>query len=697
MLILSAKWQGHITLTKMIDRNIVKQKLIQNIALPSINDEIETLIDRLIEDCIRNHHLIAEVKKVYLNDLNEDIDEILGDKLKDCERINIVLVSLGKISDIYINKIKNADPFESYVVNEIYNLMLEEYYLQTWRKLKVSLSKEWGFAGVIVPGDNISLEYQKIFFKYIFHPEVTLDDETLIINPLKTITFIVGEGSNFSHLESDNIVKTHTSLVMITINNENYWVPKGMRLYDVLVQNKIFFDSFCGGNHSCGKCLVEISTNEKQAAKLACDTYCYQGLKVITTNKMKELKIQVDYLGERFNLTDDGKKDYGMVFDIGTSTIVGGLYHLGTKKQVKVLALTNEQYLYGLDVISRISYSLRQENGLEILNHSIIKQLNHMIKSLLDEHSYHLAKIVIVGNPTMIGIINKINLSSLASYPYLSQVSRLIEVKAQEIGLTSDATVTFISGVSSFIGSDVLCGIVACNFFEKEKYCLLIDLGTNGEIALGNKNQIFACSSAAGPAFEGGRITCGVPSISGAINQFEITDQGIIYQTIDNLPPIGFCGSGIIDLTATLLNNGIINNQGLFLKDDLFEVKISDKRYQITQTDIRELQLAKSAIASGIEVLLKKASVTIDQLDTIFISGGFGSNININSARTIGLLPKNAQNIQLIGNSAFYGASLYLLEDAYQAIFSSLKSKIKVIDLNDESDFIDLFVKNLIF
>jgi uncharacterized 2Fe-2S/4Fe-4S cluster protein (DUF4445 family) len=296
----------------------------------------------------------------------------------------------------------------------------------------------------------------------------------------------------------------------------------------------------------------------------------------------------------------------------------------------------------------------------------------------------------------MISIVNNIPLLSLASYPFESQVNRFIIVESQVLGLTGNAEVTFISGVSGFVGSDILSGLIASKFYEANHYQLIIDLGTNGEIALGNKNEIYTCSTAAGPAFEGAKISCGVPSIPGAISKIVIDNGNYHYTTIHNQPPIGFCGSGIVDLIATLLNNNVIDQSGMFMNNDHFSINLDNNHFIFNQQDVRELQLAKSAIRTGVEILLKKAKINICELESIFISGGLGSNINVNSAIQIGLLPDGTHNkVHLIGNSAFYGASLYLLYNEYQAIFKKIISILNPIDLNNEKDFIDLFVRYL--
>lgn len=690
----------------MINFDKIKNKVIQELALPSIPNEILELINKLTLDCLNNYNLIRDIKKVdtiILKNYLSNNDKV-WQTLNNCEIVYIGLISLGDKSQKYLDSVIDKSSFESYLIDVIFNIILNECFSVAWCNLQDTLQDNYGLTSIIAPGErDIDLELQKVIFEFVTSSDVHLDPKTLFMTPLKSMTFMIGvekciQSYNLEKRCYDcHNLKCHQKIIDIKINNVIYQVPYQKRLYDILVDNKIFFDSFCSGNHLCGKCKVLIIKDNNSETKLACDTYCSHGLEVITNSEINKIEIEAAYQGiihKGSNITNDDS--YGIVFDVGTTTIVGGIYHLGSKKEIQVVAEHNEQYLYGLDVISRISYTLTNKNGLEKLNKSIISQLNSIINKLTNNLLGIITKIVIVGNPTMISIINNFSLTSLASYPFESQVNHFIEVNSEKLGLIGSAIVTFISGISGFIGSDVLGGIVASKFYEASQYQLLIDLGTNGEIALGNRNEIYTCSTAAGPAFEGAKISCGVPSIPGAISKFFIDKGNTHYSTIKNQPPIGFCGSGIIDLVATLLNNNLIDQSGMFRNNDQFSISLDNNNFIFNQQDIRELQLAKSAIRTGIDILLKKANINSSQLESIFISGGLGSNVNIKSAIQIGLLPKETEGkVHLIGNSAYYGASLYLVNNEYQALFNKTQSIIKSIDLNDEDTFIDLFVKYL--
>jgi uncharacterized 2Fe-2S/4Fe-4S cluster protein (DUF4445 family) len=690
----------------MISAGNIRSRLIRHLALPSVPDEIESLIDQLIEECLKNIELVSDIKAVDLDELchmacaNDPVLKNLGG----CRKVHLGLVSLGPASQTYFDQVQDKGSLEFYLINEIYNIILSDCFSGLWHQLKASLGDATVLDSAIAPGEgDAGLLWQKVIFQYVAHTGVSLDEKTLFMTPVKSFTFMTGErkaeevSNPDKHLSDGYHIDIHQHLIRISINGEAYFVSNQARLFDVLVDNKIAFDGYCGGNHRCGKCLVNLIHHNQQETRLACETYCTDGMEILTLGKRHQLKVEDSYQGIRHAPSGTGcEGNFGIVFDVGTTTIVGGCFDLGSKEKIRLIAEQNDQYLYGLDVISRISYSLYNEKGLERLNRAIISQLNEMTRKLTDGLKLNITRMVIVGNPTMISIINNIPLDSLAGYPFESKVNNLIRLRASEIGLEGDADIVFPYGVSGFIGSDILSGIVACKFYETSRYQLLIDLGTNGEIALGNMEEIHACSTAAGPAFEGAKIGCGVPSIPGAICRFTFDDKHPVYETIDNVLPVGFCGSGIIDLMAALSENNIIDASGRFVNTDDFRTRLADAEFIFSQQDVRELQLAKSAIMTGMEILLKKAHITIDELGTIFISGGLGSNINVQSAIKIGLLPDGVKNkVQLIGNSSFYGASLFLLYEQYEKIFDQTKSMVRSYDLNEEEPFTDSFIRNL--
>jgi len=656
----------------------LKTKLLDSLKLKDLTLEIDNLIDSCINLCFGNYEVISYEKKVQIN---KELKKVLN--LKGCKDAYFNILSLGNKAQALLDKEK--DEFTKYIIDEVFNLILDQEYENKWCELKSKIPSNLGLTHPYSPGANCPLELQKIIFDEIKPHNLFLDD-SYFITPTKTITFIIGVGniktpSSFNKCDYCNYPKCK---VRITIDHKEYFVNKGERLIDVFLKYHLPINSFCGGNKRCGKCYVFVDDKKM----LACETIVSNNMHVTTLPSLEKMAIETNAIDA---IQDINKKhETGIVIDVGTTTIVGVLYDLITGFKADTIAFHNKQYQHGLDVISRITYTLTNLNGLDILNNLIIEQLNDCIKKL---ESNHLKKIIIVGNPTMISIILKLPLASLATYPYSTSLTQFITVNGKDLNLNKDVPVTFIYAASSFIGSDIVSGIIACNFLNSDKYQLLIDLGTNGEISLGNKDEVYCCSVASGPAFEGANISCGVPSIPGAIYEVNFHDNS--YKTINNVSPIGFCGLGIIDLVSNLLIHQYIDESGLYIKDP-YKLETNNQEFILTQQDIREVQLAKSAIITGIELLLSKLNINYQDIENVYLSGGFGSNINIDSCINIGLIPQALRNkIKIIGNSALKGAALYLIDPQYEEDFIKLKSIINNLDLIDNPSFQDKFIDNL--
>lgn len=669
---------------------MIKEKLLKSLKLSNVNEEIENLIDLCIEKCLKNVKLIKYVKYVDILDdhfiNNNDkvfIPKEIKKPLKGCSKAVFVILSLGSKTEKHLDSEK--DEYTKYLISEIYDIILDQEYEKLWCGLHASLENSYGLTPVISPGDYL-LSIQKLIFDIINPNDITLNLDSYFIYPLKTITFITGIGENLVTPDFSERCKYCTSTkckVQIKVNDKGIVVKRGEKLIDVLIDENIPINSYCGGKGTCKKCYVLVN-GEKE---LACSIYCYEGLSVKTLSDFESIMIEGST--GKLNIKTPSNKGYGIVIDVGTTTIVTCLYSLSDGTKLKEISSHNPQYRYGLDVISRITYSLTHADGLMDMHIVIKNHLKSLINELTQDYQEELKSIVLVGNPTMISIINNIPLEGLATYPFETKVDKYIYENGKLLNLSANIKITFIYAHSSFIGSDIIAGIVSSDFHNSKDYNLLIDLGTNGELALGNKDIIYTCSCASGPAFEGANITLGTPSISGAIYQIDLDNN---YKTIDNKKPIGFCGSGIIDYVSKMLDGKVLDSSGSYIKEPL---KIENK-YFLNQNDIRNVQLAKSAIITGIELLIKTASIDINNIKNVYLSGGFGSNINIDSCIRIGLIPKELKDkVKLIGNSAIKGAALYLLSENYQSIFDNLKPKIKTLDLVNNELFGEFFINNL--
>lgn len=417
---------------------------------------------------------------------------------------------------------------------------------------------------------------------------------------------------------------------------------------------------------------------------------------------------------------DTRKTKYGVAVDIGTTTIAAYLLDLSTGERLCVHSLLNPQKIYGADVISRIKHTIATESGLADMHTLIIDEINKCIEAMCEKVKISRTSIyavTFVGNTTMMHFLLKVSAKNIASAPFIPSITSRVNINAKELGISISpfGIACILPSVSAYIGADTVGAVLATGMYQQDEISLLIDIGTNGEIVLGNKDNLYACSAAAGPAFEGANIRNGIGSVSGAINSISLT-SGVRYTTIGNVSPIGICGTGIVDGVAQLLDVDIIDETGRIDNDWKPETKeqfgitqnlsVIDKinsfiingDIAITQKDIRELQNAKAAIAAGIKVLVKQSGIGFDDIKKVYLAGGFGTYINIDSALRIGLIPSELEGkIQSVGNAAGQGAiegllSLDCLEQA-----DSISKKIKYIELSSSKNFNDLYIDSMMF
>lgn len=410
---------------------------------------------------------------------------------------------------------------------------------------------------------------------------------------------------------------------------------------------------------------------------------------------------------------------YGVAVDIGTTTVVSYLIDTDTGEIVDLVSGLNEQGSFGADVISRIHHANSKENGLSELHGKITGQLNRMMGELTSRNGLgkeDIYGIVLVGNTTMVHLLADLSPEYIAAAPFIPVTTDAIECEAGDIGLEihKHGKAYILPSIAAYVGADIVAGILASGMAEKDELSLLIDIGTNGEIALGNRDHIISCSVAAGPAFEGAEIRFGIGGIAGAINSFSIGENGIEHTTIMDKEAIGICGSGIVDILSELLRAGLVDDSGRFReKDELateaarklasnvveFEgftsFKITDSLL-FTQKDIREIQNAKAALAAGIITLTKNLGKTIGDIEKVYLAGGFGSYINQKSAVGIGLLPREVEDVvEVIGNGAGKGAILSLLSRKTYEKAKSICEKVEYIELSSSKEFNEAYINNM--
>ena len=424
---------------------------------------------------------------------------------------------------------------------------------------------------------------------------------------------------------------------------------------------------------------------------------------------------------------EEGGRRYGLVFDLGTSTLVGKLISLLDGNEVAAISRLNSQSKYGSNVISRLQYVKENSKGLERLNELLIKDLNRITKRLLYVGGLQPEDIFIgvaAGNTTMQHLLLSLDPKGIAQAPFNPVSTDGMIVKAGDVGLEvhPEALLYVMPTRSGYIGGDLISAVLASGAAEQDDLMILgMDLGTNGEIFLGNYKRLLTCSAAAGPALEGAKISHGMIARSGAIEGVTSGNGDLSCRVISNIKPKGICGSGLVDLAAVLLHTGIVDHEGLIQPDlenanDIpgsrviersgiydFLVAGPDESFDgrpiyLTQQDIRELQLAKGAVAAGIRTLMDEMGIGVDGIDRVYLAGALGNYVHPLSAMRIGLIPRVRPDIvQSLGNAASTGASMVLLSKAYWQKANELAHSIEHIELSTRLDFNEYFVESLNF
>lgn len=406
--------------------------------------------------------------------------------------------------------------------------------------------------------------------------------------------------------------------------------------------------------------------------------------------------------------TDDSS--YGLIVDIGTTTVAVLLINTKTKQIVSALGRQNAQAPYGADVISRIHQEMEWHNngrqGKNPLQQAICSQINSMLKQLLADNSLQdVDFICFTGNTTMMHMLAGVSCEFISKAPFIPVFMQEKRVHAREFAIESDAVCYMMPSISSYVGADIAASLLAAGAHHPQKPFVLIDLGTNAEIVLSWDNKFLSCSAAAGPCFEGATLSCGMAGQRGAIDKIIPENDGFKVSVIGNAPAQGICGSGVLDALAFLLDKAVVDETGrmddenvpfaMHIKDDCFY--LTDSVF-LSQKDVREVQLAKAAVRAGIDVLLMEAGLTFDDISTLYLAGGFGSALRKESATRIGLIPEQLKDkVHVLGNGASFGALRYMTEKGAKESVGSIIEKMRYIELSSHAGFSDSYVENMIF
>lgn len=411
-------------------------------------------------------------------------------------------------------------------------------------------------------------------------------------------------------------------------------------------------------------------------------------------------------------------KNFGIALDIGTTTIVAYLIDLKSQKVLGAKASYNPQVDFGEDVISRIVYA-QEEGGLEKLHHAVIDTVNVLIYGLAKEANLTLGDItacVCAGNTTMTHLLLKIDPTYIRKDPYVPAVNSVPVIRAAEAGIKMNprGLLVCLPSIGSYVGGDIVSGVLASGIDNSKEISLFIDLGTNGEVVLGNKEYFVACSTSAGPCFEGGGLGSGIRAMKGAIQGISIKNNKLQIETIGNEAPKGICGSGIIDALSVFLEYKIIDRSGKIKENNICRTRDADgvkeivlvskkdsatgKDITVDENDIKNLLHSKGAIYTGIDVLLKESGYKTSQLKHIFIAGGLGTALNIRSAINIGLLPDLAEDkFEFLGNTSITGAKMSLLSSEAMEKAYAIADKMTYLDLSTNPSFMNNYSAALFF
>lgn len=475
-----------------------------------------------------------------------------------------------------------------------------------------------------------------------------------------------------------------------------------VRLSQILADAGLTQPHPCGGHGKCGKCAVRVegelspvSPTEAEALALSghspeenwrlccfCDavgdvTLHYNTTKPALQGLLAGFSKEFSLCPPRMGL------GIGMAVDIGTTTVAAYLYDLTDGRLLTSACVENPQKVHGADVISRVGYAL--SGGADELRCEIGRCLDDLAKDMSARAGVALPDTtVVVGNTAMLHLLTGTDPSPLAAAPFIIK-RRFGE---WENGCYCGPC------ISAYVGADMTAAILASDMCREGKTALLLDVGTNGEMALWHEGRLLCCSTAAGPAFEGAGISCGSLAVPGAVCAVTVCKGAMSYETIDDKPATGLCGTGLIDAVAALLELGLLEDSG-FMEED---APLGDSGLTLTRADIRQVQLAKAAIRAGIDTLLFEAGIGYEAIDTVYLAGGFGSYLHPKTCAAIGMIPHDLiDKIRVLGNAAGQGASLVLLSAEEMTKAEKIADMATTLELSSSVVFMEKYVDSMMF
>lgn len=490
-------------------------------------------------------------------------------------------------------------------------------------------------------------------------------------------------------------------------------VESGKNLLEAMISAGLHVDAPCGGHGTCGKCTVNIraAAQADWETVKACRTQVETDLEVRLPDENDSLNVLLDAGGKGLEarkpwngseaLAERIPNSAGMymaAFDLGTTSVAGYLINARGETVVKKGAV-NPQVSFGADVISRINYAM--ENGTEPLAACAREVINELVTEMCREQQLApeaICAVSVVGNTAMHHLFLNIAPDCLGRAPYMPAVREAQLLRAADCGIRvhPEADLLMLPVIAGYVGADTVGCLVSGDWHEREMLTLLVDIGTNGELVLGDKNRRIACSTAAGPALEGAKIQCGMRGVEGAVDRVWLEGEDVRWHAIGDGEARGICGSGLVDLVAVLLRKGVIDETGRFEEGNSFALEGSS--VVLTQKDVREVQLAKGAICAGIRLMAKKLGVALRDIEEVHIAGAFGNYLDTGSACDIGLIPEELrEKVIKVGNAAGEGAGRVLKNRDYWETAQRLAAETEFLELASLAEFQDVFVDELEF
>lgn len=478
------------------------------------------------------------------------------------------------------------------------------------------------------------------------------------------------------------------SFLYISPDSSPVVVPTGENLLSALRSANLAPDAPCGGNGKCGKCKVLVDGVEMLACQVVVD-------RDMTVTLPQKAGLNVLQEGISGVTTVEPKKDGQLLaFDIGTTSVVCFLLDGMTGRELAKSSMLNPQTVFGADVISRIQRALAGELTAETA--AIREGMTQLIRQVTDKPE-DITLVSVVGNPAMQQLFLGISPENLAGVPFAPVLTQAKSVPCGEfLPICPNAQLLIIPDISGYIGADTMGCVLATELYKKETITLMVDIGTNGEMVLGNKHRMIACSTAAGPALEGANIRFGMRGTDGAIDHVWLENGSVKCSVIGGGKALGICGSGLIDAIAVGLEMGLLNKRGRILNEEhIFH--LTEDVY-LTQDDIRQVQLAKGAIYAGIFLMAKQLGLEVKDIEKIQLAGAFGSFLNPKSACRIGLLPEELRDrIEAVGNAAGSGAKMLACDDRLLPLTEELTNQIEFLELASLPEFSRTFAKSMNF